>query len=118
MRRQLGRVRCQECERSLVVFAVLSEVKVHSAYEIPGRALAFEKVLNAFFRFRKLGSKSSVRFLPENLESRGREILCAGHRRGGGNESLEILGRWREDVPFCPAFLDVGRGTDRGYIAC
>ena len=57
LRRQLGRVGRQKRERRLIIPAVLGEVEVDAADEMPRRVLALEKLLDRRLRFGELGSK-------------------------------------------------------------
>ena len=51
LRRELRRVGRQKRERSLIIPAVLGEIEVHAADEMPRRALTLEKVLDRRLRF-------------------------------------------------------------------
>src|SRR5206468_8247101 len=111
LRRQVGRVGCQKRERRFIIPAVLGEVEVDAADEMPRRAPTLEKLLDRRLRFGELGSKRISDLSPESFEDRGRDVLGASHRRRGRGEYLELgergRGYWRV---VC---LEIGVGADR-----
>ena len=68
LRRQLRGVGGKKRERRLFVSAVLGEVEVNAADEMPCRVLALQELLGRRLRRRELGSKGLGSFGPEPLE--------------------------------------------------
>ena len=120
LRGQLGRVGRQKRERRLIIAAVLGEVEVNAADQMPRRALTLEKLLDRRLRFGELGSKRLSGLGPERLEYRGREVLGAGHRRRGRGECVEFSNRgrgyWRH-VRVEIGMRANGRDQPRGKVA-
>ena len=71
LRRQPRRVRRQEGERRLLVPAVLGEVEVDAADQVPGRAPAREELLNRGLRLGQLHAERRVDRVPERLQDGG-----------------------------------------------
>ena len=69
VRRQLRRVGRQKRERRVIVPAVLGEVEMDAADEMPRRVLALEKRLDRRLRFGELGSKRRGDLSPERFEN-------------------------------------------------
>ena len=111
LRRELRRVGRQKRERSLIISAVLGEIEVHAADEMPCRALTLEKVLDRPLRFGEFGSKRCRDLSPQRFKNGGREVLGAGHRRRGRGECFEFLNRGRRY--WRVGRLEIGMHTDR-----
>ncbi len=120
LRRQLGCVGRQKRERRLIIAAVLGEIEVHAADEMPRWALPLEKVLDRRLRFGKFGSKRGNDLGPERFKDRGRDVLGARHRRRGRGECFELVERrrryWRA-VRVQIRMRTDGRDEPRGKIA-
>ena len=99
--------------------AVLGEVEVDAADEMPRRALTLEKLLDRRLRFGELGSKRISDRSPECFEDRRGDVLGAGHWRRGRCEDLELAergrGYWR--VRIETGMRADGRDQPRGEVA-
>ena len=93
VRRQAGRVGRQESERRLLVLAVLGEVEVHLADEVPGRVQAPEELLDGGLRFGQLGGEGLTISAQSVEHDGGRQVLGAEHHRSGSGQRLDVLGR-------------------------
>ena len=69
LRRQVSRVGRQKRERRFIIPAVLGEVEVDAADEMPRRALTLEKLLDRPLRFGEFGSKRCRGLSPERFKN-------------------------------------------------
>src|SRR6266849_10423488 len=87
---QLCRVGRKKRERRIVVSAVLGEVEMDAADEMPRRVLALQKLLDRHLRFGKFRSKRLGDLGPERFEDRGRHGLGAANWPSRSGEGLEL----------------------------
>ena len=104
----------EKSERGAGVLAVLGDVEVHAAHQVPCRIAALQELLHAAFGFGQLGVESCVQFPPQIAEHRASEVFRAGHGRGAQRQALQFLlqgagnaGARRTRIAFLP-------GTERG----
>ena len=77
VRREPRGVGGEKGERRVRVLAVLGEIEVHAADQVPRRVPALQEVLYPAFRFRQFDAERSVQFLPESAKDLRGQILRA-----------------------------------------
>ncbi len=78
-------------ERRLRVLAVLREIEMDPANQIPDRMTCLEKFLERAFRCDKFIAQGGIEIGPKRGQHFGRQILHARHRRGIGDQGIESL---------------------------
>ena len=108
VRREAVGVGREESEGRLLVLAVLGEVEVHLAHDVPGRVQAPEEVLDRGLRFGLLGGEGLACFRPEREHDGGCQVFGAGHHRSGSGQA-----------PRCPWEAGgIPRGVRRDQVCC
>jgi hypothetical protein len=101
----------EEREGRLLVAAVLGEVEVDAADQVPGRALRVEEVLERLARGGVGRAQRVAELGPQRGERVGGDVLAASHRRRGARQ-LGQLGERRRDRR-----RRLGAGADRRDVA-
>ena len=87
----------EERERRPVVAAVLRQVEVHAADQVPGGVQALEEALEVGLRRGKRHGQGGGGLLPEGSEDLGRQVFGAGHHRRGQHQRGKLgLGGGRD----------------------
>ena len=115
--RQPGRVGGDKCERSCLVLAVLGQVEVHAADEVPGRIVAPQELLNVAPRFEQFGGECRVEVLPQRRKCHPREVFRARHGWGGIGQRRQHVVSGRHHLHLGTALLGVRQRAQRGYVA-
>ena len=79
LRGQARRVGGEEGEWRFRILAVLRQVEMHPAYQIPDRVAALEKFLQGTVGFSKLCLEGLAHTAPQRAKNLGGEIFCACH---------------------------------------
>ena len=79
LRGQARRISGEEGEWRLRILAVLGQVEMHPAYQIPDRVAALEKFLQGTVRFSELCLEGLAHTAPQRSKNLGGEIFCACH---------------------------------------
>ena len=95
--RQVGRVGRQKGERRLVVAAILREVEMDAADQMPRRVLPLQERLDGHLGCDAFRAEGCGGLFPQRLQDGGGDVLDAGHRRRRGGQCFEVLGRRRRD---------------------
>ena len=83
----------EEGERALLVALVLREVEADAPDQVPGRIERAEELLRRARCLCELARDQVLELAPQRLEGGEREVLAAAHRRCGGEEQGQLLGR-------------------------
>ena len=96
-KRKPRRVGRQECKRRVFVLAVLGEIEVHAANQVPGGMAAFEELLHGELGYGQFGIEGRIDAMPQVGQQDGRQVFCAGHRRnceGPPRQARDTLMPW------------------------
>ncbi len=114
--RQPRGIGCQKGKRRGFIFAVLGQVEVDAAHQVPRRVAPLQEVLNSGFRFGQFQVESRVQFLPERLQNVCRQILRPGHRRRGQSERIQFSRSRRRNRGFLRTGPGLRQSAERGYV--
>ena len=115
--RKAGRVGRQERERGRLVLAVLGEIEVHAADQVPGGMAALEELLNGEPNLGQLDIESCIDSLPQGRQYGGRQVFRAGHGRRCDGHPLQRAVAGCRHGGLGPAVVDAGQCAKRRHIA-
>ena len=118
IRRQPRGVGGQKSERRIRIFAVLGQIEVHPADQVPRRVPALQEFLYPALRLRQFDAECGIQFLPEGTKDLRAQILRASHRRGSQNQPVQLRGGRRRDRHFPRRGIGIRVRTKGGHVPC
>ncbi len=116
LKRKPRRVGRQEGKRRVFVFAVLGEIEVDAAHEVPGGMAAFEKLLHGELGCRQFGIEGRIDAMPQVGQQGRRQVFRAGHRRNGEDHLLQLRVRWCRHRWLDATLANSGKRTQCRYV--
>ena len=116
LRRQPGGVGGEEGEGKLLVLAVLGQMDVNAADEIPGRVARLQEDAERLARGLQFGVQRGVELLPQPLQHPGRQVFRPVHRRRRPRQRLQLASIRRRHTPR-QVLRYLGQRAQRGQVA-